>query len=157
MRELAHTNGDLVARSLFDYIPDDLNEYEKSVALFLDAHPQVLWWYRNLVGPENFAVQGYRRHPLYPDFVVQEGQDKIPIAQVLVLETKGGISKATKTRITSGPWPTTSKKRAARCHGKSWARSSKITNSAFKCSMRGIMQIKTGAVALTRMLAEAKT
>jgi len=39
MRQLAHGNGDLVKRSLFDYIPDDFNEYEKSVALFLDAHP----------------------------------------------------------------------------------------------------------------------
>jgi len=49
----------------------------------------VLWWYRNLVGPENFAVQGYRRHPIYPDFVVQEGKDALPIAKVLVLEGKG--------------------------------------------------------------------
>ena len=89
MRQLAHDNGDLVQRSLFDYTPDDLNEYERSVALFLDGHPQVLWWYRNLVGPENFSVQGYRRHPIYPDFVIQEGEDSKPIACVMVLETKG--------------------------------------------------------------------
>jgi type III restriction enzyme len=89
MRQLAHDNGDLVQRSLFDYTPDDLNEYERSVALFLDGNPEVLWWYRNLVGPENFSVQGYRRHPIYPDFVVQEGDDSKPIACVLVLETKG--------------------------------------------------------------------
>jgi type III restriction enzyme len=89
MRQLAHDNGDLVQRSLFDYVPDDLNDYEKSVALFLDGHPQVLWWYRNLVGPENFSIQGYRRHPIYPDFLVQEGKNAKPVARVLVLESKG--------------------------------------------------------------------
>lgn len=89
MRQLARDNGDLVQRSLYDYTPDNFNEYERSVALFLDDHPQVLWWYRNLVGPENFSIQGYRRHRLYPDFVVQEGRDSKPIACVLVLESKG--------------------------------------------------------------------
>jgi hypothetical protein len=89
MRQLARDNGDVVRRSLFDYTPDNLNEYEKSVALYLDEHPQVLWWYRNLVGPENFSIQGYQRHPIYPDFVVQEGEDAKPVARVLVVESKG--------------------------------------------------------------------
>jgi hypothetical protein len=89
MRQLAHDNGDLVRHSLFDYIPDDMNEYEKSVALFLDSHPQVLWWYRNLVGSENFSIQGYRRSPIYPDFLVQKGRHAKPIAKVIVLESKG--------------------------------------------------------------------
>jgi type III restriction enzyme len=89
MRQLAHDNGDLTRHSLFDYVPDDLNEYERSVALFLDAQPQVLWWYRNLVGPENFSIQGYRRNLIYPDFLVQEGRATKPIARVLVLESKG--------------------------------------------------------------------
>ena len=89
-RQLVHANGDLATKSLYDFMPeDDLNEYEKSVALVLDKHPQVLWWYRNLVGTHNFAVQGYRRSPIYPDFVVQEGKDERPIARVLVLESKG--------------------------------------------------------------------
>ena len=87
--QLAHDNGDLTRKSLYDFMADDLNEYEKSVALFLDKHPQVLWWYRNLVGPQNFAIQGYRRHPIYPDFVVQEEKDQKPVARVLVLESKG--------------------------------------------------------------------
>ena len=59
------------------------------MALYLDRNPQVLWWYRNLVGPENFSVQGYRRHPIYPDFVVQESKNAKPVARVLVLESKG--------------------------------------------------------------------
>lgn len=60
-RKLVHDDNDPVQRSLFDYVPDDLNEYERSVALYLDRRPEVLWWYRNLVGPENFAIQGYKR------------------------------------------------------------------------------------------------
>lgn len=88
-RPLAHDNGDLTQRSLYDYVPDDLNEYEKSVALFLDTHPQVLWWYRNLVGRDNFSIQGYRRDPIYPDFVLQEGRKQVPIPLVFVLESKG--------------------------------------------------------------------
>lgn len=89
MRPLSHENGDGVKRSLFDFTPDDLNTYERSVALFLDDHPQVLWWYRNLVGPENFSIQGYRRDPIYPDFVVQEARQAKPVPRVLVLESKG--------------------------------------------------------------------
>jgi type III restriction enzyme len=89
LHPLVHANGDNVQRSLFDYTPDDLNEYERSVALYLDAHPQVLWWYRNLVGPEFFSIQGYHRNPLYPDFVVQRGEDAKPVAWVMLLESKG--------------------------------------------------------------------
>jgi type III restriction enzyme len=86
---LNRNNGDSLERSLFDYVGDDLNEYEKSVALFLDEHQQVLWWYRNLVGPDNFSIQGFRRNPLYPDFVVQGGADSKPIPWVVLLESKG--------------------------------------------------------------------
>jgi type III restriction enzyme len=78
-----------VQRSLFDYVPDDLNEYERSVALYLDKHPEVLWWFRNLVGKENFAIQGYRKNKIYPDFVVQQNINKKTISKVVVVESKG--------------------------------------------------------------------
>lgn len=88
-RRLVHDNNEPVQRSLFDYVPDDLNEYEKAVALFLDARPEVLWWYRNLVGPQNFSIQGYRRQRVYPDFIVQQGKGEKPLAFVVVVESKG--------------------------------------------------------------------
>jgi len=88
-RRLIRDDNEPVQRSLFDYVPNDLNEYEKSVALFLDTHPEVLWWYRNLVGPEHFSIQGYRRNKIYPDFVVQRGHNKKPVASVIVVESKG--------------------------------------------------------------------
>jgi len=88
-RRLVHDDNSPIQRSLFDLVPDDMNEYEKSVALFLDHHPQILWWYRNLVGPENFSIQGYRRPKIYPDFVVQQGINKKPASTVVVVESKG--------------------------------------------------------------------
>lgn len=91
MRQLAHDNGDPMQKSLFDQSPEDnFNEFEKSIALCIDAHPEVLWWYRNLVGPQNFSIQGYRRNLIYPDFVVQKCRDGEPAPSVIVVETKGG-------------------------------------------------------------------
>lgn len=88
-KKLIHDDNEPVQRSLFDYVPDDLNDYEKSVALFLDRHPEVLWWYRNLVGSECFAIQGFKRNKIYPDFVVQQWRSKKPLASVVVVESKG--------------------------------------------------------------------
>jgi type III restriction enzyme len=88
-RWFARENNEPLERSLFDRVPDDLNRYEKSVALYLDNHPEVLWWYRNLIGPEHFSIQGYRRNKIYPDFVVQRGRNKRPLASVIVVESKG--------------------------------------------------------------------
>lgn len=88
-RRMVHDDNSPIQRSLFDMVPDDLNDYEKSVALFLDHHPQVLWWYRNLVGSQHFAIQGYRRNRVYPDFVVQQGKEAKPTATVIVVESKG--------------------------------------------------------------------
>ena len=88
-KRLIHDDNEPVQRSLFDYVADDLNDYEKSVALCLDRHPEVLWWYRNLVGAQCFSIQGYKRNKIYPDFVVQQGHSKKPVASVVVVESKG--------------------------------------------------------------------
>jgi type III restriction enzyme len=89
LKRLIRDDNEQIQQSLFDFVPDDFNEYEKAVALYLDSSPQVLWWYRNLVGPDQFSIQGYRRPRIYPDFVVQQGKNKKPIASVLVVESKG--------------------------------------------------------------------
>ncbi len=89
--KLRHDDDEPVERNLFDYTPNDLNEYERDVALVMDRHPQVLWWYRNLVGRSHFAIQGYRRNLIYPDFVLQMGdaQKEFAFATVFVVESKG--------------------------------------------------------------------
>jgi type III restriction enzyme len=88
-KRLIHNDNEPIERSLFDYVPDNFNEYERSVALYLDRHAEVLWWYRNLVGAECFSIQGYKRNKIYPDFVVQQGCDEKPVATVIVVESKG--------------------------------------------------------------------
>src|SRR6185312_10450896 len=76
-RPLVHHDGRGVAKSLFDYVEDDsINTFERAVALCLDRHSDVLWWYRNLVGSQNFAIQGYRRYRIHPDFVIQGGTEE---------------------------------------------------------------------------------
>jgi hypothetical protein len=85
-----HGDGEQVQRSLFDYIEDERhNEYEQAVALALDRDENVLWWYRNLIGDDQFSIQGYHRHRIRPDFVVQDHSEKKPRHRVIVLESKG--------------------------------------------------------------------
>jgi type III restriction enzyme len=87
---LRHADDTEVAKSLFDYAERaGFNTYEAEVALYLDRHPEVLWWYQNKVGKENFAIQGFRKNRIFPDFVVQNGQDEKPVARVVVVESKG--------------------------------------------------------------------
>jgi type III restriction enzyme len=89
-RRLEHDDGEPITKSLFDYVDyQDVNDYERAVALFIDKHPQVLWWYRNLVGHEHFTVQGFRRNRIRPDFVVHGGTLQKPQNRVIVVESKG--------------------------------------------------------------------
>lgn len=93
MRQLVHQDNSPVEKSLFDIVPEEsLNPLETEVALYLDKHSEVLWWYRNEVGPQHFSIQGYRRPKIYPDFVVQKGDATAkwkPTPTVLVVESKG--------------------------------------------------------------------
>lgn len=89
LRPLTRDDYSPLQKSLFDYQPDDDNEYEKSVALYLDNRPEVLWWYRNIVGSDEFSIQGYKRYRIRPDFVVQQAESEKPKPTVLVVESKG--------------------------------------------------------------------
>jgi type III restriction enzyme len=90
LEELKHANGDPMERSLFDFIErEGKNEYERKIALCLDRNADVLWWFRNRVGPEHFSVQGYKRQRMFPDFVVQQAYEGKKFNYVLVLESKG--------------------------------------------------------------------
>ena len=87
---LRHDDDSDVAKSLFDYAERaGFNKYEADIALVLDRHPEVLWWYQNKVGKESFAIQGFRKNRIFPDFVVQNGKDEKPVARVVVVESKG--------------------------------------------------------------------
>jgi type III restriction enzyme len=95
-KQLVRSDNSPIQNSLFDYVPDeDLNDTEKTVAIYLDEQEQLLWWYRNRVR-KDFHIQGWQRHKIYPDFITtkksktkNEDYDK-----VYVLETKGVHLKA---------------------------------------------------------------
>ena len=89
LKSLRRRNDTDLQKSLFDHQPDDLNEYEKDVALYLDQSPQVLWWYRNIVGVNEFDIEGWQPNKLYPDFIVQKGEDGKALPTVWIIESKG--------------------------------------------------------------------
>lgn len=90
VRRMTHDDGEQIAKSLFDHVEEEThNQYERAVALCLDRDKRVLWWYRNLVGSGNFAIQGPRKERIYPDFVVKHNDNGLTYHDVLVLESKG--------------------------------------------------------------------
>ena len=85
-----------IQKSLFDYVPEeDLNDTEKTIAIYLDEQEQLLWWFRNRVR-KDFHIQGWQRHKIYPDFIAAKvGKQEIDLYDtVFVLETKGVHLKA---------------------------------------------------------------
>jgi len=91
---LQRHDGNDLERSLWDYVDaSSFNDFEKAIALCLDKDENVLWWYRNLIGREHFAIQGPRREKIRPDFVAQGSVHK-PRHHVFVIEGKGEHLKA---------------------------------------------------------------
>lgn len=62
--------------SLFDPVmEEEFNELEKPVAIYLDKQEKLLWWYRNL-SRQDYYVQGWKKHRIYPDFIFTQTDDK---------------------------------------------------------------------------------
>lgn len=85
---LQEPSGKPLERSLYDEVyRRDVNGFEKDVALYLDARQAVDWWWR-IAARGAWGLQGWRRHKVYPDFLVSlEGDGET--TRLLVLETKG--------------------------------------------------------------------
>ena len=86
---LLAAHGDPIKKSLFERTSAaDFNNLEKDFAIYADGHAAVEWWHR-MVAKNDYALQGWRRSRMYPDFVVcvdKRGHGK---RRVVVLETKG--------------------------------------------------------------------
>lgn len=85
---LRGNSGETVRGNLFEsvYI-DDFNGYEKSVACYLDGEKALRWWHRN-VARQQYALQGWRKNKIYPDFIFSmDGDDGNE--RIMILETKG--------------------------------------------------------------------
>jgi type III restriction enzyme len=79
-----------VQQSLFDFVPEEeFNEFEKSVAIYLDGQEKLLWWYRN-ISKQDYYIQGWKKNKIYPDFIFANTAGKVEESNsVYVVETKG--------------------------------------------------------------------
>ncbi len=74
-----------VQRSLFRPVYEiGLNNLEKDFALYLDTHTAINWWHR-VAARREYALQGWQRHRVCPDFVACRRED----GRLFILETKG--------------------------------------------------------------------
>jgi len=89
-RTLTRQTGEQLERSLFDYVPEeDFNETEKKVAWYLEEQERLFFWYRN-IPKQDYSVQGWRKHRIYPDFIfTATGDSGNGFDRVFVIETKG--------------------------------------------------------------------
>lgn len=87
--QLTSSNGGPLERSLFLPIyAAELNDAEQKFAVYLDRDDAVRWWHRNGTTPKSYALRGWRRGNVYPDFLfaaLQEGDRD----RIVVIETKG--------------------------------------------------------------------
>ena len=81
--------GDVPAKSLLKpVLLREFNGLERDFAIHLDGAQAVEWWHR-FAAHRGYALQGWRRHRVYPDFVacLREGRGRA--RRFAVLETKG--------------------------------------------------------------------
>ena len=87
--QLAGKTGAPLEKSLFApiYKGDFSSQDERNIAVYLDGEAALTWWHRN-VARQQYAVQGWRRGKIYPDFIfaLQHGKDA---ERLVVLEMKG--------------------------------------------------------------------
>ena len=77
-------SGRALQRSLFEDVFDsEFNTFERDFALYLDKNDAIYWWHR-IAARREYALQGWRRHRVYPDFIACKQDSKL-----LILETKG--------------------------------------------------------------------
>jgi type III restriction enzyme len=90
-KQLIRDDNTAIQRSLFDQVPEEnINELEKSVAIYLDKQEKLLWWYRNM-SKQDYHIQGWKKNKIYPDFIASEINtvSEQDYGNVYVLETKG--------------------------------------------------------------------
>lgn len=89
-RTLTRDDGGPLQQSLFEFMPEeDFNEMEKDVAYYLEDQEKLFFWYRN-AARQDYAVQGWRRQKIYPDFIfTAKTGDADSYDKVFIVETKG--------------------------------------------------------------------
>ena len=76
------------------YLFDDvelsaMNSLERTVGQVLDNQEKILWWFRNKIGKQWYAIQGWQRYKIRPDFVAAKKTDDGKLDLVYIIESKG--------------------------------------------------------------------
>lgn len=88
-QQLSASNGGPLERSLFLPIyAAELNDAERTFAVYLDRDDAVRWWHRNGTTPRSYSLRGWRRGNVYPDFLFAALRDN-DRDRIVVIETKG--------------------------------------------------------------------
>ncbi|OGW38926.1 MAG: hypothetical protein A2Y97_02940, partial [Nitrospirae bacterium RBG_13_39_12] len=75
---------------LFDDVElSTMNNLERTVGQILDNQEKILWWFRNKIGKQWYAIQGWQRYKIRPDFVAAKKTDDGKLELVYVIESKG--------------------------------------------------------------------
>ena len=86
---LRRLNGEPLERTLYEKVYEkEFNPLEKHVALYLDDNKTIRWWHR-LVSRQDYYLQGWQRHKVYPDFLACVEESKPGKVRLTLLETKG--------------------------------------------------------------------
>jgi len=87
-RQLLGADGQALTRSMFTPVYEDefSSQPERAVAVYMDAEEPLRWWHRN-VALTGYGLQGWRRHRVYPDFVVS--CKRADGDRLVTIETKG--------------------------------------------------------------------
>jgi type III restriction enzyme len=87
--KLLGESGGALERSLFlPVYAAELNADETKVAVYLDASDAIRWWHRNGTTRGSYALRGWRRGRVYPDFVLAALRDADG-ERLVALESKG--------------------------------------------------------------------
>lgn len=98
-RKLFKESGDKVENSLFEIVVEkDLNNLEKDFALYLADRDTVTWWHR-MVARQDYALQGWQRNKIYPDFIACMNENRLFVMETKGLQLKGNDDTEYKTRL----------------------------------------------------------
>ncbi len=95
-KRLNKRTGEPLQLSLYDWVPEeDFNETEKAVAWYMETQHKLFFWFRNR-SRHDYAIQGWRQHRIYPDFIftTRNKETDLDYNRVFVVETKGIHLKA---------------------------------------------------------------
>ena len=81
----------------------NFNDLETKVAWYLDENQAIKWWHR-IIERQDWSLQGWQKHKIYPDFLVCVKSSQSGQAEFSILETKGQhlMGNADKERWQSG-------------------------------------------------------